>query len=105
MLKKLKKSKYSDHKKLLKLINLAENNIAQFNENNQNSVPIRQDYLEKRKIDRSKLYSMDGLFRLMHTDIANLEFLGKSVTTPRYALLIVDLYSSKCYIYPTRSRK
>ena len=48
---------------------------------------------------------MDGPFQLMHPDITNLEFLGKSATTPRYALLIVGLYSSKCYVYPIQSRK
>ena len=37
--------------------------------------------------------------------MASLEFLGKSATTPNYALLIVDLYSSKVYVYPMHSRK
>ena len=50
-------------------------------------------------------YSIDGPFRLLHADVANLEFLGKSPSAPNYALLIVDLYSSKVYVYPMRSRK
>ena len=37
--------------------------------------------------------------------MGNLEFLGKGATVPRYALLLVDLYSSKVYVYPMRSRK
>ena len=41
----------------------------------------------------------------MHTDIANLEFLGKSATVPKYALLIVDLFSSEFYVYPMESQK
>ena len=41
----------------------------------------------------------------MHEDVANLEFLGKSPTTPDYPQLIVDLYSSKVYVCPMRSRK
>ena len=105
MLKKLKKSKYSDDKKLLKLIDLAENNTEQFNENNENIAPVRLDYFEKRKTDRSTLYSMDGPFQLMHTHIANLEFLGKSATTPKYALSVVDFNSSKCNVYPMQSQK
>ena len=102
MLKKLKKSKYSDDKKLLKLIDLAENNNEQFHGNNEKIVPIRLDQVEKREIDRSMLYSEDGPFQFMHIDIANLEFLGKSGTTCRNALSIIDLSSSKCYVYPMR---
>ena len=41
----------------------------------------------------------------MHADVANLECLGKSASVPNYALLIVDLYSSKVYVNPMRSRK
>ena len=41
----------------------------------------------------------------MQADIDNLEFLGKSIIALRYGLLVVDLYSSKCYIYPMQSRK
>ena len=49
--------------------------------------------------------SFDGPFQLIHADLGNLEFLGKSATTPRYVLLAVDLYYSKVDIYPMRSRK
>ena len=41
----------------------------------------------------------------MHAGIANLEFLEKSATVPKYALLIVDLFLSKVYVYPMQSRK
>ena len=41
------------------------------------------------------LYSFDGPFQLLPADIANLEFLETSASVPNYALLIVDLYSSK----------
>ena len=74
LFKKLKKSRYPGDKKLLKLINLAENNIEQSNENNENIMPIRLDCVEKREIDRSTLYIMDGPFQLMHADIANFVF-------------------------------
>ena len=65
-----------------------------------NKIPIRLGYVEKREIDRSTLYSFNGLFQLTHADIANLEFLGKSETVPKYTLLIVDLFSSKFYVCP-----
>ena len=37
--------------------------------------------------------------------IANLKFLGKSVRVPNFALLIVDIYSSKLHVYLMRSLK
>ena len=46
-------------------------------------IPARADYVEKREIDRSTLYSFDGPFQLIHADVGNLEFVGKSATTPR----------------------
>ena len=81
---------------------MLENNIEQINDN---EVPIRVDYVEKREIDISTLYSFDGPFQLLHADVANLKFLGKSASVPNYALLIVDLYSSKVYVYLMCSRK
>ena len=70
-----------------------------------NKVPTRADYVEKREIDRSTLYSFHGPFQLLHADVGNLEFLGKNATFPQYVLVIVDLYSSKVYIYTMKSRK
>ena len=87
---------------MLKLIDLLENNIEQINDN---EVPIKVDYVEKREIDISTLYSFDGPFQLLHADVANLKFLGKSASVPNYALLIVDLYPSKVYVYLMCSRK
>ena len=99
LLKKLKKSKYDKDSLLLKLIG----SVEQFD--NGEKVPTRVDYVEKREIDRSTLYSFDGPFQLIHADVGNLGFLGKSATAPRYVLLVVDLYSSKVYAYPMHSRK
>ena len=66
----------------------------------------RADVIKKQDKDKSNLYSFDRLFhQLVHADVGNLEFLGSSATTPRYVLLTVDLYSSKAYVYPMRSRK
>ena len=49
--------------------------------------------------------SFDGPFQLLHADVGNLEFLGKNATFLQYALVIVDLCSSKVYVYSMRSRK
>ena len=59
----------------------------------------RIDYVEKREIDHSTLYSFNAPFQLLHADIANLEFLGKNATFSQYVLVIVDLFSSKFYTY------
>ena len=72
---------------------------------NENKAPIRADYIEKREIDRSTLYSFDGAFQLLHADLGNLEFLGKNATFPQYVLVIVDLFSSTIYTYPMKSGK
>ena len=68
LLKKLKKSTYTKDKQLLKLIDLLENNVKKINDD---KVPIRVDYVEKREIDRSTLYIFDGPFQLLHADVAN----------------------------------
>ena len=101
LLQKLKKSKYTKDTELLKLINLADNK----NFLDDNKLPNRTDYVEKREIDRSTLYSFGGPFQLLHADVGNLEFLGKNATFPQYVLVIVDLYSSKVYTYSMKSRK
>ena len=98
---KLKKSKYAADKNFFKLVNLLENDNVIFDTD---SVK-RTDYVEKREIEYSTLYSFDGPFQLFHADVGNLEFLGKNATFPQYVLVLVDLFSSKIYTFPMRSRK
>ena len=63
-------------------------------------------FFEKRgDVDRSTLYSIGKPFQKVHTDIADLRFLAKSAVDPKYALLAVDLFTSKIYVYPMKSRK
>ena len=100
-MKKLKILRYLKDAPLQKLINLADNKDF-FDDD---KAPTRTDYVEKREIERSTLYSFDGPFKLLHADFGNLEFLGKNPTFPYYALVIVDLYLSKVYVYSMRSRK
>ena len=84
----------------MKLIQLTDNNF-----NEEEKIPTRVDYVEKREIDRSALYSFNGPFPLLHADVGNLELLGKNATVPKYVSLSADLYSSKVYVYPMCSRK
>ena len=101
MLKKLKTSHYDVDKQLFKLVNLADS--KKFLDDGKSST--RTNYVEKREIDRSTLYSFDGPFQLLHTDIGNLEFLGKNATFPQCVLVIVDLYTSIFNTYSMKSRK
>ena len=43
-------------------------------------------------------------FKLLHADIIDLRFLAKSAVDPKYWILIVDLFTSKIYVYPTKNR-
>ena len=103
LLIKLKKSKYTKDKNFFKLLNLLDNNNVDFR--SEDGTVKRTDYVEKREIDHSTLYSFDGPFQLVHADVGNLEFLGKSASFPQYVLVLVDLFSSKVYAYPMKNRK
>ena len=60
---------------MLKFINLVDIKL-----DNKDKASTRVDYVEKREIDRSTLYSFNRLFQLIHADVGNLEFLGKNAT-------------------------
>ena len=61
--------------------------------------------LKKEKLSGLSCILLMDLFQLLHADVRNLEFLGNNATFPQYVLVIVDLYSSKVYVYPMRWRK
>ena len=100
LLLKLKKSKYVDGKIFFKLVNLLEDSVIFESE----SVK-RTDYVEKREIDHSTLYSFDAPFQLFRANVGNLEFLDRNATFPQYVLVLVDLFSSKVYTYAMKSIK
>ena len=60
---------------------------------------------QKKDIDRSTLYSINAPLQFFHADIAYLKFLGKSAIDPKYALLCVDLFTSKIYVYQMKARR
>ena len=41
---------------------------------------------------------------MLHADIADLRFLAKPAADPKYCLLLVDLFTSKIYVYPMKKR-
>ena len=61
LLIKLKKSKYTKDKNFFKLLNLLDNNNVDFR--SEDGTEERTDYVEKREIDHSTLYSFDGPFQ------------------------------------------
>ena len=101
LLKRLKKSKYDVDRQWFRLVNLADTK----NFLDDSKSPTWTDYVEKREIDRSTLYSFDFPFQFVHPDVGNFEFLGKNATFPQYVLVIVDSYTSKVYTYSMKSRK
>ena len=67
--------------------------------------PLTTQFIEKRSdIDRSTLYSFDGPFQLLQADIAYISFLAKSAGDPKLCLLFVDLFTSKIYTFPMKTR-
>ena len=87
-------------------MNLYDGNVN-INDEEKKSTPIKRTFIEKKDdVERSTtLYSFQDPFQLFHADEGNLEFLGKSATDPKYCLLLVDLFTSKVYVYPMKSRK
>ena len=97
-----KKSAYDKNKVFVNLYNQLED--KNFYQNN--NLPLVTPFVNKRSnIDHSTLYSISKPFELLHADIADIcRCLAKSAVDPKYCLLIVDLFSSKIYVYPMKNR-
>ena len=102
LLNKAKKSRYGKDIVFVNLYNqLEDKNFYQKN----NNLPLVTLFVTKRSnIDHSTLYSISKPFELLHADIADLRFLAKSAVDPKYCLLIVDLFTSKIYVYLIKNR-
>ena len=69
------------------------------------NLPLVTPFVNKKSnVDHSTLYSIGKPFELLHADIADTRFLAKSAVDPKYCLLLVDLFTSKIYIYPMKNR-
>ena len=102
LLKKLSKSFYQKDKVFKKLYeNLEDKNFDKKDYKAPLSIPF---YEKKTDIDRSTLYSIEKPFQRVHADIADLRFFAKSAVDPKYALLCIDLFTSKIYVYPMKNR-
>ena len=89
-----------------KVFNKLYQNLEDKNFDKQNyKIPLTAPFYEKRsEIDRTTLYSIEKPFQRVHADIADLRFFAKSAVDPKYALLCVDLFTSKIYVYPMKNR-
>ena len=68
--------------------------------------PFYTPFVEQKKdIDRSSaLYSINASLKFFHADVTDICFFSKSAVIPKYALLCVDLFSSKIYVYPMKNK-
>ena len=104
LLNKGRKSSYEKDKVFYKLFNAVENKNTIY-ENNENRVPFYTPFTQQKKnIDRSTLYTVNGPLQFFHAGVAFLKFLAKSAVDPKYELLCVDLFTSKIYIYTMRKK-
>ena len=70
-----------------------------------NNLPLVRPFVNKKSdVDHSTLYSNGKPFELLYADIADTRFLAKSAVDPKYCLLLVDLFTSKIYVYPMKNR-
>ena len=108
ILNKLKKSSYDKDQVFYKLFKKLENKEEEQEENekDQLQIPFYTPFIEQRKdIDRSSaLYSINGPLQFFHADLAYLQFFAKSAVDPKYALLCVDLFTSKVYVHTLRNK-
>ena len=103
VLHRLKKSSYDKDQVFYKLFQKLENEEKDIIEP---QIPFYTPFIEQRKdIDRSSAsYSINGPLQFFHADLAYLQFFAKSAVDPKYALLCVDLFTSKVYVYTLRTK-
>ena len=104
LLNKGRKSRYEKDKVFYNLFKNIENKNIIYDKD-ETRVPFYTPFIpQKKNIDRSTLYTVNGPMQFFHVDIAYLQFLAKSAVDPKYALLCVDLFTSKIYVYTMRKR-
>ena len=98
LLKKQKKSKYKKDKEFENSFNYLVDKKTDFNKKDDGrySIPIKAEYVQKSDdIDSSTLYSTQAPFDLLHADVRDLRFSGKSSAEKR---------KFKVYVYGMQNR-
>ena len=104
LINKGRKSSNEKDKVFYKLFNAIEN-INIIYEKEKERLPVYTPFTEQKKDkDRSTLYTINGPLQFFHADIAYINFLAKSAVDPKFALVCVDLFTSKVYIYTMKKR-
>ena len=94
----LRKAKNSAYNKDIVFVNLYE-------QLENDKLSLVTPFIDKKSnIDHSTLYSISKPFAALHADITHSKFLAKSAVDPKYCLLIVNLFTSKIYVYPIKNR-
>ena len=104
---KARKSLYEKDKVLYKYyLDLEDKNLLYESQKPKTKNLFYTPSIERRKvIDRSSaLYSIKAPFGHVHADVADTRFFSKLTVDPKYYLLAVDLFVSKTYVYPMKSR-
>ena len=94
----LRKAKNSAYNKDIVFVNLYE-------QLENDKLSLVTPFIDKKSnIDHSTLYSISKPFAALHAGITDSKFLAKSAVDPKYCLLIVNLFTSKIYVYPIKNR-
>ena len=103
LLTRLKKSSYDKDQVFYKLFKQLEDSI---DDKSESEIPFYTLFVKQRKdIDRSSaLYSINAPLQFFHADLAYLQFFAKSAVDPKYALVCVDLFTSKVYVYTLKTK-
>ena len=105
LLNKGRKSSYEKDKVFYSLFKNVKDNKNIIYDKNENRVPFYTPFIpHKKNIDRSTLYTVNGPLQFFHADVAFLKILAKSAVDPKYALVCVDLFTSKVYVYTMRKK-
>ena len=103
-----RRSSYGKDKVFYKIFNAVEdrNIIYIYEDDDESRIPFYIPFVEQKKdIDRSSsLYTVNAPLQFFHADVTYLKFFAKLAVDPKYALVCVDLFSSKVYVYTMRKR-
>ena len=103
LIKKAKTSFYDKDKVFANLYGQIED--KDFFKKENETLPLVTPFVDKKtNINHSTLYSFHKPFEMLHVDIADIQFLAKSTVDPKYCLLLVDLFTSKIYVYSMKNR-